>query len=58
MSSPPEPVEQRPVEQRPIEQRDVHEDAVWAFKYLALKAAIFMLVPLVAALVAVWWRFG
>jgi len=48
MSSPPEP----------IEQRDVHEDAIRAFKYLALKAAVFMLVPLVAALVAVWWRFG
>lgn len=48
MSSPPER----------IEQSDVHEDAIRAFKFLALKAAIFILVPLIAALVAVWWRFG
>jgi hypothetical protein len=48
MSSPPER----------IEQSDVHEDAIRAIKFLALKAAIFILVPLVAALVAVWWRFG
>lgn len=41
-----------------IEQSDVHEDAVRAIKFLAMKAAIFILVPLVAALVAVWWRFG
>ena len=42
----------------PIVQSDVHEDAVRAIKFLAMKAAIFILVPLVAALVAVWWRFG
>ncbi len=41
-----------------IEQSDVHEDAVRAIKFLAIKAAVFILVPVVAALVAVWWRFG
>jgi hypothetical protein len=48
MSSPPER----------IEQSDVHEDAVRAIKFMAGKAAIFILVPLLAALIAVWWRFG
>lgn len=42
----------------PIVQSDVHEDAVRAIKYLAAKAAIFILIPLLAALIAVWWRFG
>lgn len=41
-----------------IVQSDVHEDAVRAIKYMAIKAAIFILVPMVAALIAVWWRFG
>ncbi len=41
-----------------IVQSDVHEDAVRAIKFVALKAVIFLLIPLVAALVAVWWRFG
>ena len=41
-----------------IVQSDVHEDAVRAIKFVAVKAAIFILVPLVAALIAVWWRFG
>jgi hypothetical protein len=41
-----------------IVQSDVHEDAVRAIKLLAIKAAIFILIPLMAALVAVWWRFG
>jgi|LNFM01.1.fsa_nt_gb hypothetical protein len=48
MSSPPDP----------IRQTDVHDDAVRAIKFMAAKAAIFILVPLVAALLAVWWRFG
>ncbi len=39
-------------------QSDPHEDAVLAIKYMAAKAAIFILVPLLAALIAVWWRFG
>lgn len=33
-------------------------DAAQAVKFLAIKAAIFILVPAVAALIAVWWRFG
>ena len=33
-------------------------DAHRAIRFLALKAAIFILIPAVAALVAVWWRFG
>ncbi len=33
-------------------------DASQAIKFLALKAAIFILIPLLAALIAVWWRFG
>ncbi len=33
-------------------------DAIKAIKFLALKAAIFILIPLLAALIAVWWRFG
>ena len=33
-------------------------DAAKAVKFLALKAAIFILIPLLAALIAVWWRFG
>jgi len=41
-----------------IEQSDVHEDAVRAFKFLAFKAAMFIVVPLIAAILAVWWRFG
>jgi hypothetical protein len=41
-----------------IVQSDVHEDAVRAIKFMAVKAAIFILIPLVAALIAVWWRFG
>ncbi len=45
-------------EPEPIVQSDVHEDAVRAIKFLAIKAAIFILIPLVAALIAVWWRFG
>jgi hypothetical protein len=39
-------------------QSDVHEDAVRAIRLLAAKAAMFILVPLVAVVVAVWWRFG
>ncbi|MGE0698327.1 MAG: phosphoribosylformylglycinamidine synthase-associated small membrane protein [Hyphomicrobiaceae bacterium] len=42
----------------PIIQSDVHDDAVRAIKFMAVKAAIFILVPLLAALIAVWWRFG
>jgi hypothetical protein len=42
----------------PIVQSDVHEDAVRAIKFLAMKAALFILIPLLAALIAVWWRFG
>jgi hypothetical protein len=34
------------------------DDAARAIRFLAVKAAIFILVPLVAALIAVWWRFG
>jgi hypothetical protein len=45
-------------EPEPIVQSDVHEDAVRAIKFLAMKAAIFILIPLLAALIAVWWRFG
>ena len=37
---------------------DRNDDAVRAVKFMALKAGVFILVPLVAALVAVWWRFG
>lgn len=48
MNSPPDP----------IRQTDVHDDAVRAIKFMAAKAAIFILVPLLAALFAVWWRFG
>jgi len=33
-------------------------DAARAVRFLALKAAIFILIPAVAALIAVWWRFG
>ncbi|MEZ5855423.1 MAG: phosphoribosylformylglycinamidine synthase-associated small membrane protein [Hyphomicrobiaceae bacterium] len=33
-------------------------DAAQALRYLAIKAAIFILIPLVAAGIAVWWRFG
>ena len=39
-------------------QSDPHEDAITAIRFLAAKAAIFILIPLVAALIAVWWRFG
>jgi len=45
-------------EPEPIVQSDVHEDAVRAIKFMAMKAAIFILIPLLAALIAVWWRFG
>ena len=41
-----------------IKQSDVHEDAVRAIKFVAIKAAIFILVPMICALVAIWWRFG
>jgi len=41
-----------------IVQSDVHEDAVRAIKFVAIKAAIFILIPLLAALIAVWLRFG
>lgn len=37
---------------------DREDDAVRAIKFMALKAAVFILVPLVVALIAVWWRFG
>ena len=33
-------------------------DAAKAIRFLAVKAAIFILIPLLAALLAVWWRFG
>jgi len=49
MSSPPER----------IAQSDVHEDAIRAFKRLALTVRIALIVLVTAALVvAVWWRFG
>lgn len=38
-------------EQRP-------DDAARAVRLLAMKAVIFILVPLLAAAVAVWWRLG
>ncbi|MGD9806717.1 MAG: hypothetical protein AB7E81_20710 [Hyphomicrobiaceae bacterium] len=41
-----------------IEQSDVHEDAVRAFKFLAAKAAMLLLVPLFAAVFVIWWSFG
>ncbi|MGE0765473.1 MAG: hypothetical protein AB7L90_03325 [Hyphomicrobiaceae bacterium] len=41
-----------------IEQSDVHEDAVRAFKVLATKAAMIVVVPVLAALLAIWWRLG
>ena len=34
------------------------DDAIRAMWFLAGKAAIFILVPLLAAALAVWWRFG
>lgn len=34
------------------------DDARRAIRFLAVKAAIFILIPLLAALLAVWWRFG
>ena len=42
----------------PIGQYDVHEDAVRAIRFMAMKATIFILIPLLAALIAVGWRFG
>ena len=33
-------------------------DAAKAVKFLAVKAAVFILIPLLATLIAVWWRFG
>ncbi|MDX2155669.1 MAG: phosphoribosylformylglycinamidine synthase-associated small membrane protein [Hyphomicrobiaceae bacterium] len=41
-----------------MRQTDPHDDAVRAIRFMAVKAAIFILIPLIAALVAVWWRFG
>ena len=37
---------------------DRNDDAVRAAKFMAVKAGVFILVPLVAALIAVWWRFS
>ncbi|MBS0243093.1 MAG: phosphoribosylformylglycinamidine synthase [Proteobacteria bacterium] len=34
------------------------DDALRAVKFMAVKAAVFILIPLLAALLAVWWRFG
>ncbi len=34
------------------------DDAARAIRFLAGKAAIFILIPLLAAALAVWWRFG
>jgi hypothetical protein len=48
MSSPPEP----------IVQSDVHDDAVRAIRVMAVKAAIFLTVALISALIAVWWQLG
>ena len=42
----------------PADDRKRGSDAGQAIKFLALKAAIFILIPLLAALIAVWWRFG
>jgi len=42
----------------PIRQSDPHEDAVKAIRLMAVKAAMLVLIPLLAAAVAVWWRFG
>lgn len=39
-------------------QTDPHEDARIAIRFLALKAAVFILIPLAAAMIAVWWRLG
>ncbi len=42
-----------------MSQPDPHrDDAARAIRFLAAKAAIFILVPLLAAALAVWWRFG
>lgn len=42
-----------------MSQQDQHrDDAAKAIRFLAVKAAIFILVPLLAAALAVWWRFG
>ena len=48
MSSPPER----------IVQSVVHEDAARPIKFMAMKAAIVIVIPLVAPAIAVWWRFG
>ena len=48
MSSPPEPVPRS----------DQASDAAKAIRFMAIKAAIFILIPLIAAALAVWWRFG
>ncbi|MFV0296965.1 MAG: phosphoribosylformylglycinamidine synthase-associated small membrane protein [Hyphomicrobiaceae bacterium] len=34
------------------------DDAARAIRFMVVKAAIFILVPMLAAVVAVWWRFG
>jgi hypothetical protein len=41
-----------------IVQSDVHEDAVHAFGSVAARALFLLLAPLLAALLAVWWRFA
>ncbi len=42
----------------PAHRANQREDAARAIRYLAVKAAIFILIPMLAAALAVWWRFG
>jgi len=33
-------------------------DAAQAVRFMAIKAAIFILIPLIVSAVMVWWKFG
>jgi len=37
---------------------DTHDDGQKAVGFLLLHAAIFILVPVIAAGIAIWWQFG
>ena len=36
----------------------MRNDAAQAVRFMAIKAAVFILVPLIAAVIMVWWKLG
>lgn len=49
-------------EKQPVPEADraaqARTDAAIAVRFMAIKAAIFILVPLVVSVVLVWWKLG